>query len=219
MNHLGSPLQPRFWDEYLKDVPIVKELQENYEAIKKEVIAHINNNDPLIDYPKYKIWDPITRTKQIDLYENYWKAFPLTRFADEFISDSPMFHSEEVKRIIAHNKVHCPTVDRVVRPLEDQRLLANAFVSRVIPGTILNPHRGWTNNWMRIHLCLINDPGCTLTVGDETRQWEEGKIMAFKDGGVHVHSLKHNGTKERIILAIDVDIGYLKQFSPELAKW
>jgi aspartyl/asparaginyl beta-hydroxylase (cupin superfamily) len=219
MTYLGSINEPRFWDPYLADAPIVKSLKENFESIRNEVLAHVKNNDPLIDYPKYKIVNPVTNNDMIDLYDNYWKAFPVTRFADEFISDSPQFHSTEVRKIIEFNKQHCPTVDKVVKELEEKKLLANAFVSRLIPGSILNPHRGWSNNWMRIHICLKEDPGCVITVGGEQRTWKEGEILAFKDGGIHLHSVKHNGTVDRIILSVDVNIQYLKQFSPELAKW
>jgi aspartyl/asparaginyl beta-hydroxylase (cupin superfamily) len=194
-------------------------LKENFEGIRDEVLKHISINNPLMDYPKYKIVNPVTNTDMIDLYDNYWKAFPVTRFADEFISDSPMFHSEEVRRIIEFNKQNCPTIVKVTKDLEDQKLLANAFVSRLIPGSILNPHRGWTNNWMRIHLCLKEDPGCIITVGDEHRTWKEGELLAFKDGGIHLHNVKHTGTVDRVILSVDVSIKYLKQYSEELAKW
>lgn len=217
--YLGSINEPRYWDSYLADAPICVALKKNFESIRDEVLKHISENNPLIDYPKYKIVNPVTKIEMIDLYDNYWKAFPVTRFADEFISDSPMFHSAEVKKIIEFNKLHCPTVHNVVKDLEDQKLLANAFVSRLIPGSILNPHRGWSNNWMRIHLCLKEDPGCVITVGGEQRTWKEGELLAFKDGGIHLHSVKHNGTTDRIILSVDVSINYLKQYSKELAKW
>jgi aspartyl/asparaginyl beta-hydroxylase (cupin superfamily) len=82
----------------------------------------------------------------------------------------------------------------------------------LIPGSIINPHHGWTDDFLRIHLGLICDPECKITVGDETKTWEEGKILAFKDGGPFLHSVEHKGTTERIILSVDVKLSYLSQY-------
>jgi aspartyl/asparaginyl beta-hydroxylase (cupin superfamily) len=65
---------------------------------------------------------------------------------------------------------------------------------------------------MRIHLGLVCDPECKITVGDETMTWEEGKILAFKDGGPHYHQVKHNGNKDRYILSIDLKLDYLENY-------
>jgi hypothetical protein len=63
------------------------------------------------------------------------------------------------------------------------------------------------------------DPGCVITVGNEQRVWENGKIIAFKDGGPYPHSVKHNGTKQRIIASFDVDLSYLKTIVPKLNQF
>jgi aspartyl/asparaginyl beta-hydroxylase (cupin superfamily) len=202
--------EPPFWDTYLNDVPLYSELVNNYSKIKEEILNYISQPNSLFDYPKYNVGNG-------PLYENYWKAVPLSNFNGEFIS---MYSNEQERQyinyIIERTKSSCPTANNIIQGLENDKNLANAFISRLIPGSIINPHRGWTPDYMRIHLGLVCDPECRITVGNETKTWEEGKILAFKDGGPYPHSVMHNGSTERIILSMDVNISYLKQFVPEL---
>lgn len=196
-----------FWHEQLKDTPICTALVENYPQIKEEVLNFVSNPENLYNYPKYNVGDT-------PLYENYWKAVPLSVFEGEFISmyASPQ-EKQYLKFIVDNAKRQCPTINKVISPFEDAGNLSNCFISRLIPGSIINPHRGWTPDYMRIHLGLVCDPECKITVGTETHTWEEGKLLAFKDGGPHPHSVRHNGTDERIILSVDVKISYLEQFA------
>jgi aspartyl/asparaginyl beta-hydroxylase (cupin superfamily) len=63
---------------------------------------------------------------------------------------------------------------------------------------------------MRIHLGLVCDPECVITVGDQSRVWREGEIIAFKDGGPYLHSVAHNGTADRWVLVFDLTLDYLR---------
>jgi aspartyl/asparaginyl beta-hydroxylase (cupin superfamily) len=85
-----------------------------------------------------------------------------------------------------------------------------------LPGSYIKPHHGWSFTYLRIQLGLRCDPGCRITVGNETQAWIEGKLVAFKDGGKYPHSVIHNGKSERIILSIDLRLIYLKKFIPEI---
>ena len=119
--------------------------------------------------------------------------------------------------LIAMFRGKLPVSSSTIGPLEAQGHLRNVFVSRLIPGSVINPHRGWTPDYLRVHLCLVEDPGCRITVGPQTRTWCTGEILAFKDGGPHLHSVVHEGQHERIILSYDLSLRYLAQFIPELA--
>jgi hypothetical protein len=199
---------PYFWDEYLNDVPLCKDLVENYQTIRREILEYIKLPDALFDYPMYLVEGE--NNKGIPLYENYWKAIPMTNFEGEFLAD---YASPDEKQffnfLIQRTKKSCPFTNSLIQGLEDEGHLKNCFISRLIPGSIINPHRGWTDEFMRIHLGLVCDPECKITVGEETRTWEEGKLIAFKDGGEYLHSVVHNGIEERIILSVDVRISYL----------
>lgn len=195
-----------FWEEYLKEVPICQELIKNYSLIKEEVVQFLKTPNSLFDYPKYEILGK-------ELYEKYWKAVPLSKFDGEFISLSSTPQQKQMINFVIDNaKRNCPTINKIVKDLENTEDLSNVFISSLIPGSIINPHHGWTNDYMRIHLGLICDTNCKITVGEEVRTWEEGSLLAFKDGGPFLHSVHHTGETERIILSVDVKLSYLEQY-------
>lgn len=202
-----------FWDEYLKDVPICQNLIEKYPQIKNEVLQFLKTPNSLFDYPKYEVFGK-------ELYENYWKAVPVSNFDGEYISSASTPQQKQlINYVISNAKRNCPTVESIICDLEKNNNLVNVFISRLIPGSIINPHHGWTDDYLRIHLGLVADPECKITVGKETKTWEEGKILAFKDGGPFLHSVKHGGTSERIILSMDVKLSYLEQYVPNITKY
>jgi len=64
-----------------------------------------------------------------------------------------------------------------------------------------------------VHLPLIVPEGCTYRVGNDTRQWEEGKACIFDD------TIEHeawNGSREpRAILMLDIWNPYVSQTERE----
>lgn len=203
-----------FWEKYLNEVPIIKKLTDNYEKIKCEIIEYLELPDALFDYPMYLVEGK--NNQGIPLYENYWKAIPITNFEGEFLAD---YVSPDEKQffnfLIERTKRLCPITNSMIESLEIEGHLKNCFISRLLPTSIINPHRGWTDEFMRIHLGLVCDPKCKITVGEESKVWEDGKILAFKDGGEYLHSVKHQGISERIILSMDIRLSYLSQFVSE----
>ena len=197
-------MQTKFWDERIKDVPVCKALVDNADKIKEEVLSFIRQPNVLLSYPKYKV------TEDCDLYENYWKACPVTDWiSEEYLN----FNSSPQERdfflfLVNKTKQNCPTISKIIKDLEEDGNVANGFISRLLPGTVVHPHRGWIKGWVRTHLGLVCDPECKITVGDETRTWEEGKLLAFHDWDYH--SVKHNGTQERVVISIDLRISYLE---------
>lgn len=109
------------------------------------------------------------------------------------------------------------TFNEIVNEFADEGQCSAAIFSQLAPGTSISPHFG-TEEVMRCHLSLINDPQCILTVGDESRTWEEGKILAFKDGPPYMHSVKHAGERDRLILMFDFDLMYLRACFPN-TEW
>lgn len=195
-----------FWEDYLKEVPICNQLVENYETIKEEIVNFVKNPLSLHDYPKYVVFGR-------ELYDNYWKASPLSNFEGEYISNEATPEQKKlIDLIIKNGKMMCPTVESIISEPEMNGVVANVFISRLIPGSIINPHHGWTNDFMRVHLGIICDPECKITVGDETRTWEPGKLLAFNDGGPHYHSVKHEGKTERIVLSVDIKLSHLEPY-------
>lgn len=197
------PQEPPFWDAYLDQVPLCPELQRHFTAIQQEIQAFIDHSHPFMAYPKYA-----------NLYSHTWEAFPVSKFQGEFVELSKQSLSFNLERIVAFTRGQLPTLSALIAPLEEAGHLRNVFVSRLVPGSIINPHRGWTPDYLRIHLCLRSDPYCRITVGTQTQTWTEGALLAFKDGGPYMHSVRHEGTHERIILSIDLALSYLNAFIP-----
>ena len=75
-------------------------------------------------------------------------------------------------------------------------------ISILQPGTTIRTHHGPTNTRIRLHLGLKVSNAATITVGNITRTWEEGKVLAFDDS--YLHSVSHLGKEPRIALISDV---------------
>ncbi|WP_260484044.1 aspartyl/asparaginyl beta-hydroxylase domain-containing protein [Sphingomicrobium flavum] len=74
--------------------------------------------------------------------------------------------------------------------------------SRLLPGARIPAHHGLINSRLICHLPLIVPPDCGFRVGDEVREWEEGKLLLFDDSVNH--EAWNNSNSERIILLFDV---------------
>ncbi|MFM5931065.1 MAG: aspartyl/asparaginyl beta-hydroxylase domain-containing protein [Novosphingobium sp.] len=77
----------------------------------------------------------------------------------------------------------------------------NAFFSMLRPHSHIPPHTGVTNTRAIIHLALDIPPGCTFRVGNETREWVEGKAFAFDD--TIDHEATNPSDRRRAVLIID----------------
>ena len=202
--------EPAFWEDRLVHLPFYKNLLSNYQSIRSEILELTQDPTQLFDYPKTYLTNN-DGNKVTPLYENTWKAIPFSLYSGEFISTSgvdPL--SQHICKIVNTVRSRCKTVDGVISELESDGYLRNSFVSKLLPGSYIRPHRGRTNDFMRIHLGLDCDPLCFIQVGDERRVWEEGKVIAFKDGGPYLHSVIHHGTKQRIIVSFDLSLDYLR---------
>ena len=205
-NHFIHTEEPPFWDHFLHQVPWAQDVQAKASEIREEILGFIPQFKPFMPYPKYA-----------NLYQNTWDAFPLSVFQGEHIELSKDKLAINIAPLVAMFRSKLPVTSSTIAQLESEGHLRNVFVSRLIPGSVINPHRGWTQTYLRIHLCLAEDPGCRITVGSVTRTWKNGQFLAFKDGGAHLHSVVHEGTQERIILSYDLSLNYLKTFIPALS--
>jgi aspartyl/asparaginyl beta-hydroxylase (cupin superfamily) len=205
--HPPAPKEPPFWDDQLHRIPWCLTLLEQAEPIRAEIMALIRSFRPFMPYPKYA-----------NLYNNTWDAFPLSIFQGEHIELSKKQLALNMAPLISMFRAQLPLTSSTIAPLETQGHVRNVFVSRLIPGSVINPHRGWTSDFLRIHLCLSEDPGCQITVGPQTRTWLRGQLLAFKDGGPYLHSVVHKGQHERLILSYDLSLLYAADFIPELSS-
>lgn len=78
----------------------------------------------------------------------------------------------------------------------------SVLFSKLTPGAHIPPHRGMLNCRLIGHLPLIVPDGCWLRVGNETRQWEEGKLLIFDDS--FEHEARNESAETRIVLLFDL---------------
>lgn len=99
----------------------------------------------------------------------------------------------------------CPDTARIVAALPDfagAHIWGDAAFSSFSPGAHLGTHCSADNLRVRCHLPLrVRARGAWLRVGNETREWEEDRLLAFDDAFEHEAS---NPTSEtRVVLIID----------------
>uniref|UniRef100_A0A4W5NY73 Aspartate beta-hydroxylase n=1 Tax=Hucho hucho TaxID=62062 RepID=A0A4W5NY73_9TELE len=79
------------------------------------------------------------------------------------------------------------------------------------PGTHVWPHTGPTNCRLRMHLGLvIPKTGCKIRCTNDTRAWEEGKVLVFDDS--FEHEVWQDADSYRLIFIVDV-------WHPELTQY
>jgi aspartyl/asparaginyl beta-hydroxylase (cupin superfamily) len=81
--------------------------------------------------------------------------------------------------------------------------------SLLAAGARIPPHTGATNARLVCHLPLIVPPNCGFRVGNETRRWEEGKLLIFDD--TIEHEAWNDSGEDRIVLIFDI-------WRPELSE-
>jgi aspartyl/asparaginyl beta-hydroxylase (cupin superfamily) len=69
-------------------------------------------------------------------------------------------------------------------------------------GAHIAPHTGMYNTRLICHLPLIVPPGCRFRVGNEVREWEEGKLMIFDD--TIEHEAWNDSAEDRVVLIFDI---------------
>ena len=208
--------EPAFWQNQLVEEPICKALVQNWEAIRDEVLS-LKETHPkwFAKYPKFKIEDPETQ-QIVRMYDNDWTITALSRLSENYEAENNRAEktggSSLEKLVKRYRSRLLPTLHNIVDQPDNNGILTNIFVSILSPGAIIRPHQGYSKDYMRIHMGLVCDPKCKLTVGDETRTWEPGKLLAFKDGGPYYHSVVHNGMDDRYILSFDLKLDYLENY-------
>jgi aspartate beta-hydroxylase len=76
------------------------------------------------------------------------------------------------------------------------------------PGAHIPTHHGFINTRLIVHLPLVVPPGCSFRVGNETREWVEGRAWLFDD--TIEHEAWNRSPHTRVILLFEV-------WRPELA--
>ena len=114
------------------------------------------------------------------------------------------FHLHLKGRVAEHCE-RCPQTAALMDSLplpEAEGWMPETFFSVLAPGEHIIPHYGQMNGRLTVHLGLIIPPECGIRVGDETRGWEEGKVLAFDDS--FLHEAWNRSDSERAVFIFEV---------------
>ena len=120
-------------------------------------------------------------------------------------ADWSAFYLWKDGEVVAENAARCP---RTMRALESIPLCRapnrspSVLFSLLRPGAHIPAHTGMVNTRLICHLPLIVPPGCAFRVGNETREWVEGKAWAFDD--TIEHEAWNRSAETRVILLFEV---------------
>jgi ornithine lipid ester-linked acyl 2-hydroxylase len=157
------------------DSPVAKLLEDNYEAIKAEVLEYYEQRGSEMR-PN---WLPYGYSTE------GWLTADLYSFGMRTKSNCEKF----------------PFLDQIVRSIPGMML---AQVAVLQPGTVVRPHIGETSAVIRCHLPLVvpgTAPDLGMRVGAETRCWEEGKVFALNIA--YRHRAWNLTDKPRVVVVVD----------------
>jgi aspartyl/asparaginyl beta-hydroxylase (cupin superfamily) len=99
----------------------------------------------------------------------------------------------------------CPKTWEAVQAAPQQWILRSSptvMFSLLRPGTRIPAHSGVHNTRLTCHLPLIVPPDCGFRVGNEVRQWSEGKLLIFDD--TIEHEAWNESKEDRVVLIFDI---------------
>lgn len=220
--------EPEYWDDIVRSIPVCREIERNWVDIRNEFASYMGHAHPFpssgskntLSSPNLNVKNIENPDEEIKLYAGEWdvcfagtkpgldsKQWGNTELLSTFVRWKT---KQDINAQIEYSNNYFKTFNLIVQDFADEGQCSGAMFSIIKPGTIINPHNG-SSKIMRCHLCLINDDNCTITVGDKTRKWVEGQILAFKDGPPYMHSVRHSGTDDRVVLIFDFDLDYLRK--------
>jgi aspartyl/asparaginyl beta-hydroxylase (cupin superfamily) len=97
------------------------------------------------------------------------------------------------------NCMLCPNTAEILNKIPG---LLSADFSYLPAHTKIKPHKGFTKMVIRVHLGLVIPNDCGIRVGDETKKWQEGKLIIFDDS--FEHEAWNNSDKDRFVLMLDI---------------
>ncbi len=106
---------------------------------------------------------------------------------------------------VAQNAARCPKTLQALAGAPLARVASRSpsiLFSLLRPGAHIPPHNGLINTRLICHLPLIVPGRCDFRVGNEVRQWVEGKAWAFDD--TIEHEAWNTSDQTRVVLLFDI---------------
>lgn len=108
-------------------------------------------------------------------------------------------------QVVLDHAIRCPRTMAALEQTPLTKIRSHApsvLFSMLRPGARILPHTGFINARLICHLPLIVPADCGLRVGNETRQWEPGKLLIFDD--TIEHEAWNLSDQTRVVLLFDI---------------
>ncbi|KAG8133639.1 hypothetical protein E2320_011450, partial [Naja naja] len=177
-NVKGLKAQPWWTAKETGYTELIKSLEKNWKVIRDEGLAVMDRSKGLFlpedeNLREKGDWSQFTLWQQGKKNENACNSVPKSCALLERFSEATGCRRGQIKYSVMH------------------------------PGTHVWPHTGPTNCRLRMHLGLvIPKEGCRIRCAQETRFWEEGKILIFDDS--FEHEVWQDANAYRLIFIVDV---------------
>ncbi|XP_039105060.1 aspartyl/asparaginyl beta-hydroxylase isoform X2 [Hyaena hyaena] len=177
-NVRGLKAQPWWTPRETGYTELVKSLERNWKLIRDEGLAVMDKTEGLFlpedeNLREKGDWSQFTLWQQGRKNENACKGAPKTCSLLDKFPETTGCRRGQIKYSVMH------------------------------PGTHVWPHTGPTNCRLRMHLGLvIPREGCKIRCANETKTWEEGKVLIFDDS--FEHEVWQDAASFRLILIVDV---------------
>ncbi|XP_061027926.1 aspartyl/asparaginyl beta-hydroxylase isoform X2 [Eubalaena glacialis] len=174
----GLKAQPWWTPKETGYMELVKSLERNWKLIRDEGLAVMDRAQGLFlpedeNLREKGDWSQFTLWQQGRKNENACKGAPKTCSLLDKFPETTGCRRGQIKYSVMH------------------------------PGTHVWPHTGPTNCRLRMHLGLvIPKEGCKIRCANETKTWEEGKVLIFDDS--FEHEVWQDATSFRLIFIVDV---------------
>ena len=186
--HYYFPEMPQIQFYNREPFPWLQQLELATADIREELLAILCDE---ADFKPYVQRDP-TRPSLVSggmLDNPSWSAFYLWKNG----------------AVVAQHAARCP---RTMAAMSHVPLTAvpgrspSVLFSLLRPGAHIPAHTGFVNTRLICHLPLIVPAGCRFRVGNETREWVEGRTWVFDD--TIEHEAWNDSDKPRVILLFEV---------------
>ena len=167
----------------------IPELEGQTGAIRAELEMVLHDHNAFAPYVEHNPHRPgITKNEMVNNAD--WSAFYLWKNG----------------KLVAENAARCPATVKAMSAIP-LTTIANrspsVLFSLLRPGAHIPAHNGLINTRLIAHLPLIVPGKCRFRVGNDTREWQAGKIWVFDD--TIEHEAWNDSDETRVILLFEVN--------------
>ena len=177
----------KIWqEEMLEPLSSFRNLKKNYKEVIPELINFVEVNNPILSDWVLDKWVEDRNLGRVQLWDGSWTVIPMPLNAigttateedfelSEMVSFVELFNTtvekvqEVLPKLTKSMQELCPTFYNAIKEDVDGMLLKSCTISKLSPGTKINPHSGDIDS-LRLHYPIIEDEGAWLSVRGRKR--------------------------------------------------